>query len=66
MRLSGDLESVTTKGSVRSSTVEATVTGRFVSCFKKGEPLDKKKKDYSETLAHVSQSGNGDCSAVDW
>ncbi|MFO0615796.1 MAG: hypothetical protein U0414_24595 [Polyangiaceae bacterium] len=66
VEIQGDLVSVATKGSVRSSTVEAAITGRFVGCFGKGEPLDTKSKDYAKKLYDVSHSHSTDCSLATW
>jgi hypothetical protein len=62
----GDLEAVRTQGTVRSSTVEATVTGRYVDCFQKADPLDPKAPDYTKKLYERSHAHSEDCKLATW
>ncbi len=64
--VSGDLESVASRGTVKKATVDAALTARFVGCFRKGDPLDPKAKDHAEKLYGASQVGSVDCSLATW
>lgn len=64
--VSGDLESVRVKGTPKSATVEAALTARFVGCYKQGETLDRKAKDYPAKLLGATRVGSVDCALATW
>lgn len=64
--VSGDLVSVSAKGTPKNATVESAVGARFVGCFQKADPLDPKARDYKEKLQDRTKNIRMDCSLATW